>query len=83
MRVSLRFQEVDEDKSRETSAVALKSTKKWKFSKRKAKLGRYARNYSYYKSSSTWCRAAPTTQLAPQPPPPPADLATRYYEKKI
>ena len=31
VRVSLRFQEVDVDKSCETSAVALKSTKKWNF----------------------------------------------------
>ena len=53
VRVSLQFQEEDEDKSRETSAVALKSTKKWNFSKRKAKLGRYARHSSYYKSIST------------------------------
>ena len=34
VRFSLRFQEVDVDKSRETSAVALKSTKKWNFSNR-------------------------------------------------
>ena len=38
MRVSLRFQEVDVDKSCETSAVALKSTKKWNFSNRKKNL---------------------------------------------
>ena len=31
VRVSLQFQEVDVDKSCETSDVALKSTKKWKF----------------------------------------------------
>ena len=53
VRNSLGFQEEDKDKSRETSAAALKSTKKWNFSKRKAKLGRYARYSLYYKSSST------------------------------
>ena len=53
VRVSLRFQEVDVDKSCETSAIALKSTKKWNFSKRKEKLGRYDKHYLYYKSSST------------------------------
>ena len=83
MIVSLRFQEVDEDKSHDTSAVALNSTKKWNFSKRKAKLGRYARHSSYYKSSSTRCPAAQTTQMAPLPPPPPADLATHYSTRKI
>ena len=35
VRVSLRFQEVDVYKSCDISAVALKSTKKWNFSKRK------------------------------------------------
>ena len=35
VRVSLLFQEVDVDKSCETSDVALKSTKKWNFLKRK------------------------------------------------
>ena len=83
MRVSLRFQEVDEDKSLETYAVALKSTKKWNFSNRKNKLGRYAKHSSNYKSSSTRFPAAPTTQLDPPPPPPPADLATRYSKRKI
>ena len=83
MRVSLRFQVEDEDKYRETSAVALKSTKKWNFLKRKGKLGRYAKHSLYYKSSSTRCPAAPTTQLDPPPPPPQADLATRYSERKI
>ena len=83
VRFSLRFQEVDEYKSRETSAVDLKSTKKWNFSKRKAKLGRYARHSSYYKSSSTHCPAVPTTQLASPPPPPPADLAKRYSKRNI
>ena len=39
VKVSLRFNEEDEDKSCEISAVALKSTEKWIFSKRKAKLG--------------------------------------------
>ena len=38
VRVSLQFQEVDVDKSCETSAVALKSTKKWNFSNRKKNL---------------------------------------------
>ena len=38
MRVSLIFQEVDVDKSCETSDVALKSTKKWNFLNRKKKL---------------------------------------------
>ena len=53
------------------------------FSKRKEKLGRYAKHSSYYKSSSTRCPAAPTTQLDNPPPPPPADLATRYSKRKI
>ena len=83
VRVSLQFQEVDVDNSCETSAVALKSTKKWNFSKRKAKLGRYAKHSSYYKSGSTRCPAALTNQLDPPPPPPPADLATRYSKRKI
>ena len=83
MRVSLRFQEVDVDKSCETSAVALKSTKKWNFLKRKKKLGRYAKHSSYYKSSFTQCPAAPTTQLDTPPPPPPGDLATRYSKRNI
>ena len=83
VRFLLRFQEEDEYKSRETSAFALKSTKKWNFSKRKAKFGRYARHSLYYKSSSTRCPAAPTTQLAPPPPPPPSDLATLYSKRKI
>ena len=83
MRVSLRFQGEDENKSRETSAVALNSTKKWNFSKRKGKLGRYTRHSSYYNSSSTRCPAAPITQLDPPPPPPPADLATLYSKRKI
>ena len=83
VRVSLRFQEVYVDKSCETSAVALKSTKKWNFLKRKKKLGRYAKHSSYYKSSSTRCPAAPTTQLDIPPPPPPADLATRYSKRNI
>ena len=38
MRVSLRFQEVDVDNSCETSAVALKSTKKWNFRRGRKKL---------------------------------------------
>ena len=50
MIVSLQFQEVHVDKSSETSAVALKSTKKWNFSKRKEKLGRYAKHSYNYKS---------------------------------
>ena len=83
VRFSLRFQEVYVDKSCDTSTVVLKSTKKWNFSKRKAKLGRYARHSSYYKYSSTRCPFAPTTQLDPPPPPPPADLATRYSKRKI
>ena len=83
MRFSLRFQGLYVDKSCETTAVALKFTKKWNFSKRKAKLGRYANNSSYYKSSSTWCPAALTNQLDPPPPPPPADLATSYSKRKI
>ena len=37
VRFSLRFQEVDVDKSCDTSDVALKSTKKWNFSKKKKK----------------------------------------------
>ena len=78
VRVSLRYQELYVDKSCETSAVASKSTKKWIFSNRKKTFGRYTKHSSYYKSSSTWCPAAPTTQLATPPPPPPADLATRY-----
>ena len=53
------------------------------FSKRKEKLGRYAKHYSYYKSSSTRCPDAPTTQLDTPPPPPLADLATRYPKRKI
>ena len=52
VRVSLRFQEVDVDNSCETSAVALKSTKKWNFSKRKKNLE---------DTPSTLC----TTSLAP------------------
>ena len=83
MRVSLQFQEVDVEKSCETSDVALKSTKKWNFSKRKKKLGRYAKHSFYYKSSSTRCPAALTNQFDPPPPPPPADLATRYSKRKI
>ena len=83
VRVSLRFQEVDVDKSCETSAVALESTKKWNFLKRKKKIGRYAKHSSYYKSSSTRCPAALTNQLDPPPPPPPADLATRYSKRNI
>ena len=57
--------------------------KEVKFSKRKEKLGRYAKHSSYYKSSSTRCPAAPTTQLDTPPPPPPTDLATRYSKRKI
>ena len=38
VRVSLKFQEVNVDKSCESSAVALKSTKKWNLSKRKKNL---------------------------------------------
>ena len=83
VRFSLRFQKVDLDKYCEISAVSLKSTKKWNFSKRKEKLGRYAKHSSYYKSSSTQWTAAPTTQLDPPPPPPSADLATRYFKRKI
>ena len=83
MIVLLRFQEVDVDKSCETSAVALKSTKKGNFLKRKEKLGRYAKHSSYYKSSSTRCPAAPTTQLDTPPPPPTTDLATCYSKRKI
>ena len=83
MRVSLLFQEVDVDKSCETSTFFLKSTKTWNFSNRKKKLGRYAKNSSYYKSSSTRCPAALTNQLDPPPPPPPADLATRYSKRNI
>ena len=83
VRVSLRFLEVDIDKSCETSADALKSTKKWNFSNRKNCFGRYAKHSSNYKSSSTLCPAAPTTQLALPPPPPLADLATRYSKRKI
>ena len=82
VRVSLRFQVEDEDKYRETSAVALKSTKKWKFSKRKEKLGRYTRRSSYYKSISTRCPAAPTTQLDPPPPSPQADLANALFQEE-
>ena len=80
VRVSLRFQEVDVDKSCETSAVALNSTKKWNFSKRKEKLGRYAKHSSFYKSSSTRCPAAPTTQLDTPPPPPLADIAVKLSQ---
>ena len=47
------------------------------------KLGRYAKHSLYYKSSSTWCPAVPTTQLAPPPPPPPACFVTSYSKKKI
>ena len=83
MRFSLRFQEVDVDKSCDTSAVALKSTKKWNFSTRKKKIGRYAKHSSNYKSSSTRCPAALTNQLDPPPLPPPADLATRYSKRNI
>ena len=83
VRVSLKFKKVDVDKSCETSAVAFKSTKNWNFFKRKEKLGRYAKQSSYYKSSSTRCPAAPTTQLDTPPPPPPADLATSYSQRKI
>ena len=83
MRVSLRFQELDVDKSCETSAVALKSTNNWNFLKRKKKLGRYTKHSSYYKSSSTRCPAAPTNQLDPPPPPLPADPATRYSKINI
>ena len=54
VRVSLPFQEVDADKSCETSTVALKSTKKWNFSNRKKTFGRYAKHSSNYNSSSTW-----------------------------
>ena len=53
------------------------------FSKRKKKIGRYAKHSSYYKSSSTWCPAALTNKLDPPPPPPPADIATRYSKRKI
>ena len=53
------------------------------FSEEEGKLGRYAKHFSYYKSSSTRCPAAPTTQLDTPPPPPPADLATRYSKRKI
>ena len=81
--VSLQFQEVDVDKSCETSAVSLKSTKKWNFSNRKKTFGRYAKHSSECKSSSTRCPAAPTTQFDPPPPPPPADLATRYSKRNI
>ena len=83
VKVSLRFNEEDEDKSCETSAVALKSTKKWNFSKRKKKLGRYARHSTYYKSSSTCHPAAPTTQSDCPPPPSPVNLATRCFKRKI
>ena len=83
VRVSLRFQEVDVDKSCETSAVALKSTKKWNFLNRKKKFGRYAKHPLNYKSSSTRCPAAPTTQLDPPPPPLQDDLATRYSKRNI
>ena len=38
VKFSLRFQEVDVDKSCETSAVALKSTKKWNFRRGRKKL---------------------------------------------
>ena len=48
VRVSLRFQEVDLDKSCETSAVALKSTKKWNFLNRKKQFGRYAKHSLNY-----------------------------------
>ena len=83
VRVSLRFQEVDVYKSCETSAVDLKSTKKWIFLNRKKTFGRYAKHSSNYKSSSTRCPAAPTTHLNTPPPPPPADLATRYSKRQI
>ena len=79
MRFSLRFQEVDVDKSCDNSDVALKSTKKWNFLNRKKTFKRYANHSSSYKSSSTWCPAAPTTQLDP----PPANLATCYSKRKI
>ena len=52
------------------------------FSKRKEKLRRYAKHSLYYKSSSTRCPAAPTTQLDTPPPPPPVDLVTRYSKRK-
>ena len=83
VKVSLRCNEEDEDKSCESSAVALKSTKKWNFSKRTSKIGRYPRHSTYYKSSSTRHPAAPTTQSDRQPPPPPGNLATRCSKRKI
>ena len=83
VRVSLRFQEVDVDKSCETSDIALKSTKKWNFLNRKKQFGRYAKHSLNYKSRSTLCPSVPTTQLAPPPPPPPADLVTRYSKITI
>ena len=81
VRVSLRFQGVDVEKSCENSAVALKSTKNLNFLKRKKKLGRYAKRSFYYKSSFTRCPAALPNQLDPPPLPPPADFATRYSKK--